>query len=192
MRPASRAARRTRWSPPCPPSATTTRSRTPRVVVGDVVEQLPLELLLDPIGEPQQAELSQLAEDVGAKEVGQGRVDPVGWVDVAMGETPSERLRAHVDELDLVGASHHGVGNRLRRRRAGDRGDDVAHRLEVGDVDGGDHVDAVGEQLLDLVPPAALFVDAMGEVVDENDLRAALTQRCHVELGDSLGARRSR
>ena len=64
-----------------------------------------------------------------------------------MGHAAPERLGRHVDELDLVGAAHHGVGHRLALGDAGDPRDDVVERLEVLDVDRGDHVDAGVEQL---------------------------------------------
>ena len=81
---------------------------------GSSDEQLSLDLLLDTIGEPQQAQLAELAEHLRSKDVGQRGVDAIGRIHVPVGKAPSQRLGAHVDELDLVRASHHRVGNGLR------------------------------------------------------------------------------
>ncbi len=79
----------------------------------------------------------------------------------------------HVDELDLIGAAHHGVGHRLALGDAGDAGHDVVERLQVLDVERGDDVDPRLEQLLDVLPPllvtsARAFV--VGVLVDEHDV----------------------
>ena len=79
-------------------------------------------------------------------------VDPFGGVDVAVRHPAPQRLGRHVDQLDLVGAAHDLVRDRLALRDAGDPLDDVVERLEVLDVDGGDDVDAGVEELLDVLP----------------------------------------
>ena len=96
----------------------------------------------------------------------------------------------HVDELDLIGAPHDVVGDRLALLHAGDALDDVVHRLEVLDVQRGDDVDAGVEQLLDVLP--ALLVAGAGhvgvrELVDEHDLGPAREHRVDVHLLE-LGA----
>ena len=55
-------------------------------------------------------------------------------VDVAVAHPLAERVRAHVDELDLVGAEQDVVREPLVDRRPGDRRDGVGERLEVLDV----------------------------------------------------------
>ena len=69
-------------------------------------------------------------------------VDLLGRVDVAVGHAAAQRLGGHVDQLDLVGGPDDRVGHRLALLDAGDPLDHVVERLEVLDVDGGDHVDA--------------------------------------------------
>ena len=78
-----------------------------------VVAAVPVELLVDLVGQPQQRELAQGGEVADAEVVAQGGVDLVGLVDVAVGHPPAQRLGGHVDELDLFGAADHGVGDGL-------------------------------------------------------------------------------
>lgn len=85
-----------------------------------------LEVLVDPVGGPQQRQLAQRCQVAGAEVVGQRRVDPVGRVDVAVRHTAAQRLGRHVDQLDLVGPAHHLVGHGLALPYTGDRLDDVA------------------------------------------------------------------
>ena len=111
-----------------------------------------LERLVDAIGDPHQRELAQRAEVALPEEVGERRVDLLGRVDVAVGHPPPERLRRHVDQLDLIRLAHDGVGDRLVLLDPRDLLDDVVHRLEVLHVHGGDDVDAGVEQLVDVLP----------------------------------------
>ena len=97
----------------------------------------------------------------------------------------AQGLRRHVDELDLVGAPHDAVGNRLALLHAGDALDHVVDRLEVLDVERRDHVEARVEQLLDVLP--ALLVSGARDVrvrqlVDEHDIRASSQHGIDVHL----------
>ena len=122
-----------------------------------------VELVVDPVGQPQQRQLAQRGE-VADPEVRRERgVDVLGLVDVAVRHPPAQRVRGHVDQLDLVGRAHHVVGHRLALADAGDPLDLVVERLQVLDVDGGDHVDPGGEELGDVVRP--LLVAAAGTLV---------------------------
>ncbi|MDH6188035.1 hypothetical protein M2168_001067 [Streptomyces sp. CZ24] len=85
-----------------------------------------LEVLVGPVGGPQQGQFAQGGEVAGAEVVGEGGVDLVGLVDVAVGEAAAERLGRHVDQLDLVGAADHLVGDGLLLPYAGYRLDHVA------------------------------------------------------------------
>ncbi|EPH45982.1 putative Sensor protein KdpD [Streptomyces aurantiacus JA 4570] len=150
-----------------------------------------LEVFVDPVGYPQQRQLAQGRQVPGAEVVGQGRVDLVRLVDVAVRHPAAQRLRRHVDQLDLVGPAHHLVRDRLALADAGDRFDDVAERLQVLDVDGGYHVDARFEELLDVLP--ALGVARAGHVgvrqfVDERDGGGAAQDGVHVHLREQRAA----
>ena len=107
-----------------------------------VVLQVLLQVLLDPVGDPEQGDLAQRGQVARAEVVGERRVDALGGVDVAVRHPPPQRLRRHVDELDLLGLPHDRVGDRLLLLDAGDALDDVVDRLEVLDVQRRDHVDA--------------------------------------------------
>ena len=96
-----------------------------------------------------------------------------------------ERLWRHVDELQLVRAPNEGVGDGVRRRLARDPLDHVVQRLEVMDVDRRDHVDAGGEELLDVLPTMRVARPGgvrMSELVDHRDLRAASQDGVDVHL----------
>jgi len=144
-----------------------------------------LEGLVDAVGQPEQGQLAQGGEVAGPEVVGEGRVDPGRRVDVAVSHPSPQRLRRHVDQLDLVSRPHDVVGHGLALHDAGDRLDDVVQRLEVLDVDRGDDVDAGGEQHLDVLPPlrpGGAGSVGVGQLVDEGDLRAAGEHRVDVEL----------
>ena len=150
-----------------------------------------LEGVVDPVGHPQQRQLAQRRQVAGAEVVGQRGVDAVGAVDVAVGHAPAERLGRHVDQLDLVGGPDDPVGDRLALADPGDALDDVVDRLEVLDVDGGDDVDAGGEQLADVLPPLVVAQAGhvgVGELVDERHLGSAGHHGVDVHLLDRRAA----
>src|SRR5262249_38549356 len=126
-------------------------ARLPRV--GDSVGlHVRLEVLLDAIGDPEQSQLAEGGQVPRPEVVAERGVHPLGRVDVAVRHAPAERLGAHVDQLDLVGAPDDVVGNGLALVNAGNPLDDVVQTLEVLDVDGGDDVDAGVEEIVDVLP----------------------------------------
>ena len=141
--------------------------------VGDaMVGQVGLERLLDPVGDPQQGQLPQGAEVPRPEVVGEGGIDSLGRVDVAVGHAPAQRLGRHVDQLDLVGGADDGVGHGLALatpviRSTTSLSDSRCWTLTV-EID----VDPRVEQLLDVLP-ALLVRDArrvgVGELVDQRD-----------------------
>ncbi len=159
-------------------------ARLPRV--GDpVVLHISLQAFVHLVGNPEQRELSQRREVAGPEVVRERRVDLLRLVDVAVSHTPAQRLGGAVDQLDLVGSPHDLVGERLALLHTGDALDDVVHRLEVLDIDGGHDVDACIEKLLDVLP--ALLVARtrnvrMRELVDEGERRPAPEHGVDVHL----------
>jgi len=100
-------------------------------------------------------------------------------------EPPTQRLGRHVLQLDLVGGPHDRVGHRLALRHAGDLLDDVVDRLQVLDVDRGDHVDPGVEQLLDVLPPLGVARPGhvgVRQLVDQRHPRAPGQDRVDVHL----------
>jgi hypothetical protein len=82
-------------------------------------------------------------------------------------------LLGKVDEFDLVGAADHGIGDRLALQDAGDLEHHVVERLEVLDVEGGQHVDAGVEKDLDVLPPLGVPTARAhwcGQFVDKHHL----------------------
>ena len=160
-------------------------ARLPRP--GDAVAlAVVLQGLVDLVGDPQQGQLAQRREVPRPEVVAQRGVDLVRSVDVAVGEPAAQRRRRHVDELDLVGGPGDVVGDRLALVDAGDPLDDVVERLEVLDVDRRDHVDAGGQQVVDVLP--ALLVRraggvGVGQLVDEREVRTSTEHGCGVHLG---------
>ena len=156
-----------------------------------VCRAVALQPLVHLVGQPQQGQLAQRGQVPGPEVVGQRRVDLLRRVDVAVRHPAAQRLRRHVDELDLVGRPDDGVGNGLPLRHAGDLLDHVVERLQVLDVDGGDDVDAGLQQFLDVLP--ALGVARAGhvgvrELVDERDLRLAGEHGVEVHLLEARAA----
>ena len=147
------------------------------------------ERLVDPVGDPEQCELAQRREVAGPEVVAERGVDLLGLVDVAVRHAAAERLRRHVDELDLLGLAHDRVGDRLALRDAGDALDDVVHRFEVLDVERRDHFDARREQLLDILPPLLVAGSRnirVRELVDEHDLGCPSEDRIDIHLLERL------
>ena len=150
-----------------------------------VLVAVAVEALVDAVGEPQERQLAERREVALAEVARQGGVDLVGGVDVAVGHPAAQRLRAHVDQLDLVGGPHHVVRHRLALPDPGHLLGDVVERLEVLDVDGGDDLDARVEEGLDVLP--ALLVGAsrhvgVGELVDEHHVGPPLEDGLEVHL----------
>ena len=104
-----------------------------------------------------------------------------------MGHAAAQRLGAHVHQLDLVRSPDDGVGHGLALDHAGDPLDDVVQRLQVLDVDGRDHVDAGGQQLLDVLP--ALLVAAPGALVWASSSTSATSGRRARTASRSISSR---
>src|SRR5262249_4630874 len=69
---------------------------------GDAVfGAVPVQLLVDLVGDPEQGQLAQRGEVADPEVVAQRRVDLLRLVDVAVRHATAQRLRGHVDQLDL-------------------------------------------------------------------------------------------
>ncbi len=107
---------------------------------------------VDLVGEPEQGQFPQRGEVSEPKVVGEGRVDSRSRVHVALGEAVAQRLRGEVDNLDLVGAPEHPIGNGLPLGNTGDLFHHIIEGLDVLHVDGRDHGDTRVAKRLDVLP----------------------------------------
>ena len=144
-----------------------------------------LEELVDLLGGLAQGQLAQRDQVLALEEVGQRAGDLVEVVDDAAPQAVEQRGGREVHEHDLVGRVEHGVRDGLLHADAGDLVHGVVQALDVLDVDGGDDVDAGGQDLVDALP--ALLVPRAGDVgvrqlVDQHPLRPARDHRVGVEL----------
>ena len=96
-----------------PVSATTMRSRVSQARL--IPWSLPVleQFVVDAVGHPQQGELAKRGEVADAEVVAQRGVDTLTRVDVAVDDPSTQCLGSHVDEFDLVGATHDVVGDGL-------------------------------------------------------------------------------
>lgn len=150
-----------------------------------------LQILVHPVGDPEQRQLAQRREVARAEVVGQGGVHLVRLVDVPVRHAPTDRLWRHVDELDLIGTPDDLVGHRLALPHTRYRVDDITERLQMLDVHRRDHIDPGFQQLLDVLP--ALAVARTGHVgvrqlVDQRHGRLAFQDRVHVHFGENRAA----
>ena len=110
-------------------------------------------------------------------------------IDLALVQTLDQILGRKIDDLDIVGLVENAVGHGLAHANPGDLGDDVVEALDMLDIKRRKNVDAGGDDLLDieiaLGMPAAGCV-GVGELVDENQLRAALQDRVEIHLGQEV------
>lgn len=146
-----------------------------------------LQPLLDPVGEPQQGKFPQCGQVAYPEVVREGGFDAVRWVDVAVHHTAAQHLGRQIDQLDLIGATRHLVGQRLALPDPGDLPDHVIEGFQVLDVERGDNVDADVEELLDVLPPLGIAGPGnigVGQLVHQRDLRAAGQHRVQIHLGE--------
>ena len=123
---------------------------------------VPGEAFVDPVGQPQQGQLAQRGEVAQPEVVGQGGVDLVRGVDLAVAQALAQQFRGDVHQMDLVGPAHDVVRHRFGLSDLGDGADDVAEGRQVLDVDGGQDVDPGVEEFFDVLP--AFGVAAAGNV----------------------------
>ena len=150
-----------------------------------------LQSLVHLVGQPEQGQLTQGGQVAGAEVVGQRGIDLLRRVDVPVRHPAAERLGRLIDQFDLVGGAHHGVGDRLPLRHAGDLLDHVVERFQVLDVDRGDDVDAGIQKFLDILPAlgvAGTWHVGVRELVHESDLGPAGQHGVEVHLLEERAA----
>ena len=108
-----------------------------------------------------------------------------------MGQPPPQRLRGHVDQLELISRPHHPVRYRLPLYHPGDSFDDVVQGLEVLQVDGRDHINSGVQQFLHILPALGIAGTGhvrVGQFVDERQLRVTSQQGVKVKFFEHLAA----
>ncbi len=156
-----------------------------------VAVPIPSSCGVDPTGHEPQRELAQGGQVRLGEEPVERDPGPILGVDVAVAHPLAERVRAHVDEFDLVGRRQDLVGDPLVDRRARDRRDRVGDRFEVLDVAGADDIDAGVEQDVDVLPalrPLRARRVRVGELVDQGDGGMPRQDRVGVHLLDDDAA----
>ena len=147
------------------------------------------QLLVDPVGGAAQRQLAQRRQLGGREEMLERAFGLLGNVDLALLEALDQIGRGEIDQLDRIGAIEDGVRHGLAHAHMGDLRDHVVQAFDVLDIDRGVDVDAAAQQLLDVeiaLGVAAARRVGMGELVDQNDLRAAGDDGIEVHLLEPL------
>ena len=118
---------------------------------------------------------AQRREVLGREEPRQCLLDARFRIHETARDPLAQRVRAEVDEPDLVGAVQQPVGERLADVDAREREDAIAQALQVLDVDRRPDLDPALEQVLDILvafAPSCARSVRMGQLVDTGDRRA--------------------
>ena len=110
-----------------------------------------------------------------------------GKIDLAFLQPFDQLGWRKVDKLHIVGAAEHRIGNAFAHLHAGDLRHNIRQALEMLDVHRRPHVDAGGDQLLDIL--VALWMAAfrsvgMGKFIDDDDARTPFQGGVEIELLD--------
>ena len=136
-------------------------------------------------------QLAQRRQIPLAEEVRERLLDLGGVVDISLAQSRAQRLDRDVHVDDLVGALQEPVGHRLADAHAGRRRDRVVQRLDVLDVDRGDHVD-LGVEQRQHVLVALLVCRAWGvgvrQLVDDGNGRVPGQDRVQIHLAQRHAA----
>jgi hypothetical protein len=120
------------------------------------VGTVPLAVLGQRSGQPEQGELAQRRQGSDAERTGQCRFGVFAWVDLAVGYPVSQCFGRHIYQLDLVRGADDRVRHGLPGRDAGDLFCYVGEGIQVPDADCGDHVDAGRQQFSHVLPSAGI------------------------------------
>ena len=148
---------------------------------------VPVKLVVDLVGQPEQGQLTQRGEVADPEVVAQCGLDLVRLIDVAVRHPAPQGLGSHVGQFDLVGLPDHLVGHGLPLGDASDLVHHVVERLQVLDVHRGEHGDPCLEQILDVLPALGVARPghvAVGQLVNEGDLRPPGQDGVDVHFGE--------
>ncbi len=153
---------------------------------GPLGPQVLQDLLLGLVGNEAQRELAQCGEILRPEEPVQGGGDLGLRVDVPVQHAAAELIGGRIDQLELIGTSHHPIGHPLAHSDAGDPLDGIGQGLDVLDVDRRDHRDARIENLEDVLPTLLVATRArhvgVRQFVDQHHLGLAGNDGIDVHL----------
>src|SRR5207249_4729658 len=121
--------------------------------------------------------------------VAYGALCPLRHIDLALAQALDQIFRREIDDLDIIRLVENAVGNRFPYADPGDAGDDVVQALDMLDVERRKHIDAGGNNLLDIeiaLGMAAAGGVGVGELVDKHEPRPALEDRVEIHFGQQV------
>ena len=132
-----------------------------------------------------QSQFPQGDQVAGPEELADRLRGLLGNIHLALTQSLQQGLGRNIHQHDLSRLIKEAVWHGFPHRDRGDLGDDVAGALEVLDIDSGVHVNAGGQQFLDILP--AFFVAAsgrigVGQLVDQGQLGLARQDSVDVEF----------
>src|SRR6267143_1142971 len=157
-----------------------------RPVFPDVLRfHVRFEAAVDLFGDLTQSELAEGNEIAAAEEIFERAFHFFRAVDVAPLHAVLQSFRSEVHHDGLRGSEGDPVRNGLAHGNTGDGANDGRNALDVLNVEGGHYVDFCGQNFLHVLVTLAVLAPGdirMGQLVDQNDLRAAREDGVHVHL----------
>ena len=144
-------------------------------------------LVVDPVRGAAQREFAQRGQIAGSEKTLRRPSGRLRHVHLAFIQALNELVGREIDQNDVGGLLQDPVGNGLAHDDPGDARDDIGEALEMLDIERRPHIDARGEQLLDVLPAlgmAAVGSVGVGEFVDDDELGLASQRRVEIEFLD--------
>ena len=148
-------------------------------------------LIVHAVGGAPQRQFAQGEQVALAKEVFNSALCAIADVDLALFQALAQIVRRQIHQHDLIGAVEKGVGNGFAHANAGNAAYDVVKAFKVLHVDGGDHVDARVQQLVDILPALGMARSlhvGVRQLVHQDHRRMARQRRVQIELGMTRAA----
>ena len=142
------------------------------VVSEALATEIGIQAAIDGAGNLAEGELAQGHQVATTEEVAESAIGAVLGIDVAALHPGLQGLRREVGHDDLIGTLEHPIGNGFADRDAGDALNGGPEAFNVLDVDGGENVDAGGEQfehILVAFAVAAAVDVGVGQLVNQDD-----------------------
>ena len=147
------------------------------------------QLIVDALRGPPQRQLAQRGQIARLEVMPDGALGLLRHIDLAFVQPLDQVVGRDIDDLDVVGLIEDAVGHGLAHADAGDPGDHVVEAVDVLDVQRREHIDAGGDQFLDIEVAFGMATAgrvAVGQFVDQHELRPALQDRVEIHLGEAV------